>query len=805
MNLHPEKVESNEEKTKFLRNFRLFALFKVMNRAEKQIYRFADVEVNTSQNCLKRGNREEHLRQKAFFVLVHLLEQRGRVVTKNELMEIIWKDTAVTDDALVQCIKEIRRSIGDNTHQPRFIKTVPKSGYRFIGTIEEPKNGFHAPPVGLIPENKEIIRTFSTFSIRGFIGGRKVFLAILFFAVTIFLLGFLGKSAWQEQQNAADVTLPQIAGKKSLAVMYFENQTGGAELDWMREGLADMLITNLSRSNKISVLSRQQFHLLLEKNGFQPNNEIPFEQTINIARKSRAESFITGSFVKINEKIRIDVQLHDTNNGALLATESLIVERAEQILTEIDLLSLKLVKYLGADEPENQTNFADVMTDNLEAYRYYSLAVEKTQALHNKEAIELLEKAVALDPQFAMAYARIGYAFSISWGQAEKGKPYLEKAFKLSERLSEKDRLNIKAWYEIANLDFPSAIQTFREIIAKYPLETESYWRLGRVLEGEERLNEAVEVLKQGLTIDPEAKNIYNTLGGVYSELGRHAEAVAARQRYVALAPSEANAFDSLGLAYQWSGDYGAAIANYNRALELNPNFEIALVHLANTRFQMGQYRTAESLFRRYIEIAPSEGEKERGWNCLALIYLKKRDFASAEKAADTVLKINKDSIWYAFITAAEKGDAARTKKLEESVLVKIRDNERGARSNQRFDFYLRGHIALKKGQIDEAINHFQEALKRKPPIWNIESYEDALANAYFQIGRIDDAIAEYQRILKLNPNYPLARFHLAQALEQKGLKEEARAEYLHFLEIWREADEDIPEIIIARKSLNQG
>lgn len=772
-----------------------------MNSAEKQIYRFADVEVNTSQNCLKRGDCEQHLRQKAFSVLIHLLEQRQRVVTKDELIKIIWKDTAVTDDALVQCIKEIRRSIGDDSHQPRFIKTIPKSGYRFIGTIEEPKNGFSAQTENIPAEND---KTDRAFSIREFISGRKVLVSILFFAVAVFLLGFLGKSTWRNQQIAADIILPQIAGKKSLAVMYFENQTGDAELEWMREGLADMLITNLSRSNKISVLSRQQLHLLLEKSGFLPDSEIPFEQIINIARKSQAGNFITGSFARAGEKIRIEFQLHDTSTGALLAAERLIVEKPEQILTEIDLVSVKLSKYLSPDERETPINLSEVMTNNLEAYRYYSLAIEKAQALQSKQAIELLEKAVSLDPQFAMAYARIGYVYSISWGYSEKGKPYLEKAFKLSDRLSEKDRLNIKAWYEIANLDFPSAIQTYREIISKYPLETESYWRLGRLLDGEERLEEAVEVLRQGLTIDPEGKDIYNTLGGVYSELGRHAEAIAARQHYVTLAPEEANAYDSLGLAYQWSGDYHAAIANYNRALELNPDFEIALIHLANTYFQMGQYRTAENLFRRYIEISPSEGERERGWNCLIVIYLKRRDFVSAEKAADEALKINKEANRFAYIVAVEKGNMMRAKKLEETVLVKIKNNDRGARSNQRFDYFLRGYIALKKGRNEEAINLFQETLKRKPPIWNIEGFEDSLANAYFEIGRLDEAIAQYQRVLKLNPNYPLARFHLAQALEQKGLKEESRIEYLNFLENWKQADEDIPEIIIARKSVNQ-
>jgi len=220
----------------------------------------------------------------------------------------------------------------------------------------------------------------------------------------------------------------------------------------------------------------------------------------------------------------------------------------------------------------------------------------------------------------------------------------------------------------------------------------------------------------------------------------------------------------------------------------------------------MGQYREAENLYRRYIEIAPSESERARGWDCIALIYLKRRDLTSAEKAAGEVLKINKNEYWtwFAFVAAAEKGDTARAKKLEESVLAKTKNNDRGARATQRLDFFSRGYIALKKGQTDEAIDHFQEALKRKPPIWNIESREDALANAYLELGRFDEAITEYQRILQLNPNYPLARFHLAQAFERKGLNEEARTEYLNFLEIWKQADADIPEIIIAKKSVNQ-
>ena len=139
------------------------------------------------------------------------------------------------------------------------------------------------------------------------------------------------------------------------------------------------------------------------------------------------------------------------------------------------------------------------MTDNLAAYRYYSLALEKAQAMHNEEAIALLEKAVALDPEFAMAHARIGYAYAVTGDDAEKARPHLEKAFQLSNRLTEKDRLYINAWYSIANLDYPGAIGPFRKIIARYPMEVEAYLRLGYLLRGEGQHEEAVRVLKQGL------------------------------------------------------------------------------------------------------------------------------------------------------------------------------------------------------------------------------------------------------------------------------------------------------------------
>ena len=101
------------------------------------IYRFNDIEIDVAQGCVRRAGQAIYLRQQTFQVLLYLLRWRERLVTKEELFENIWKDAAVTDNALLQCIFDIRKTLGDDSRNPRFIKTFPKVGYRFISPVEE--------------------------------------------------------------------------------------------------------------------------------------------------------------------------------------------------------------------------------------------------------------------------------------------------------------------------------------------------------------------------------------------------------------------------------------------------------------------------------------------------------------------------------------------------------------------------------------------------------------------------------------------------------------------------------------------
>jgi len=754
------------------------------------------VEIDSAQGYLKRGGQEQYLRQQSFHVLLYLLERRQRLITKEELIKNFWHDTAVTDNALVQCIAEIRRALGDDPRQARFVKTIPKVGYRFISPVEE-----EAPAVAPVPASDlaepvlaEAARAKPWFE-------RRLSLIVMALGLAAGMM-VLWLTLRHSGGPRAEVTLPRVPGTKSLAVMYFENQSGRPDLNWLREGLADMFITGLARSEGLTVLSRQQLHLLLERVGHKPASDISLDAALDLARRSHAEAVLLGSFANLGEQILISVQLFDTSNGQPIATDRLVADRPASILTQIDLLSLKLAAHLGVEpsDPGKKASLAEVMTNSLEAYRYYSLGVSKAQAFENAGAVELLRKAIQLDPKFAMAYARIGYAYSVTDFLPEKGRPFLEKAFQMSDRLTEKDRLYVAAWYAIARQDYASAIHTFRRIVDQYPLETEAYARLGRLLFRDERPTETIAVVQRGLAIDSEAKDLYNVLGVCFLGLGRYDEAIAAHHRYVQLAPSEPNAHDSLGMSYQQSGRYDKAAGEYNVALSLDPEFEPAIIHLGDVYTQQGRYRDAVSQYQRYIQVTRSDTARAVGYGSIAQVYRRKRDFRQGEEAAQREMSHEKRAIWNSLQFALDRGDAAGAANLKRMLFQNVPYPERGVQNELRSHDYYLGTLALRARQPDEAIRQFRQALRHLPPSSGLDLYEDCLANAYLEFGHLDEAIDEYQRILQLNPNYPLAQYHLGQAFERKGKVEQAQAAYERFLQNWKSADADIPEIMEAKK-----
>ena len=105
----------------------------------------------------------------------------------------------------------------------------------------------------------------------------------------------------------AFTTLAAVPGKRRVAVMYFDNQSSSSDLDWLRQGFADMLITDLSSAKNLTLLGRHQLNSLLERSEYKPNQPIPFNIAQEVARRSSADIFVTGSFSKLGTELRIDV------------------------------------------------------------------------------------------------------------------------------------------------------------------------------------------------------------------------------------------------------------------------------------------------------------------------------------------------------------------------------------------------------------------------------------------------------------------------------------------------------------------
>jgi tetratricopeptide (TPR) repeat protein/DNA-binding winged helix-turn-helix (wHTH) protein/TolB-like protein len=774
-------------------------------------YCFAGFRLDLIRGCLTCTGDEVPLRYQSFQLLRYFVEHPGIVISKDALATAIWNDTSVTDNALVQCIVDIRRALDDDPHHPRFIKTSPKVGYRFIATVEvatdesASPNDIDAPsssaqPIPQRPRGDTPLRQQKSPSAKSALpavrsNGLGRFVAQM--CLTVLILVLHGDIA--PDRGPAIAAAPPVAGPPILAVFPLGNETGRQDLDWLREGMSDMILTNLAHTGQWNILSREKMHALLD-DGTSPG-AASLGRMVEAARSVHARDFIAGTVSMDGQHIAIRVDTRDGRDGHLLATDTTSLDDHRQIVAQADLLSSEISRHLGFSA-DATPSLGDVMTSNVEAYRYYSLGVEKAEQFQNTQSIELFEKAIKADPRFAMAYARIGYAYAVQDFQPEKARPYLDRALHFSDHLPAINRLYIEAWSAIARSDYNAAVGILRQITNQYPDETEAFCQLSRILRGQERVDEAAELLRNAIHKNPNAKDLYNAFGMILVSMRRSQDAIDAYKQYVALAPENPNAHDSLGMSYQMAGQYEASLPEYDKALQLDPEFEPSIVHLGDIYYQEGRYRDALREYRRYIQVVRSSDAKAIGYGDLATVYRTMGNLKDAQIAATEEVRNNRNAVWDSLVINLDRNLKDRARALQATIFASPPSSERGSPRNLRMEFFYRGYIELKTGDSQGAISHFKLALKHLPPSSGIDLHEDCLANAYLDLGMIPNAIAEYQRILKINPNYPLAHYHLGLSYQNIHDRKNAIAAFQRFLQINPLADQDSPPVMEARRGI---
>lgn len=608
------------------------------------------------------------------------------------------------------------------------------------------------------------------------------------------------------RSSRAGGTTPVLAGKPGatrIAVAAFEGHAGGGDLEWLRRGLPDMLVSSLVQYDHAVVLGREQFDILLSRAGVTPGEPIQLDRALAVAKRANAQLLVTGSFTSTGTNVRVDARVTDATTGDLVGADSIVATERAGILPEMDVLAVRIARRVGlaTGGTRSRRNIVDVRTENLEAYRWYVQGLDRTRGLQPVEAIAAFQKAIDADPQFAMAHGRIGYAYALVHWEPERARPYLERAFQLSGRLSDKERAMIAAWYSVAHREYGEAIAAYRGIVERYPDDLEPYWRLGVLLEGEERFEEAAAVLEKGRDLDSEYPELYNSLGSVYVKLRRPREAIAMYRRYVELAPGVANAHDSLGLGYEAAGDYPNAVASFTRALEISPEFEIALIHLGNVHFLAGRYREAIAVYDRYIATADYDSDRSRGYACKAWVEFRHGNRSAAWRDAQRAVALS--PLQTEPIRIALKYHKPHARDWLARRAAAASGHSRGTRASLRGVHAIDGDVALAQGNTEQAIAHYARAAALAPIVYHIEWFEDVLADGYAAAGKYELAMREYERVLRLQPHLARTRFGFARALERAGHPGRAREEYGRFLELWRDADQDIPAIAIARERVN--
>lgn len=393
----------------------------------------------------------------------------------------------------------------------------------------------------------------------------------------------IGVGAWKLLRRGEVAAAAKI--ENSIAVISFQNQTGDRSYDYLQEAIPNLLITGLEQSGGAYVVSWERMEDLLKQLGRQDVKTIDKDLGFQLCRMEGVESIVLGSFVKAENTFATDVKVLDVESKKLLKSASSRGEGVASILkSQIDELCRSVADSLSLAQKKpgsEDLRVSDATTASLEAYGLFLRGKENARRMYLAEAVADLEKAVAIDPEFATAYLYLGGVYA-TLGRVKDAKEAFKKAKQFASKTTEKERLLIEANYAagIEN-DIAKFVSSIEELIKKYPKEKSAYHQLGAYFKVMGDNPKALEMLQKALALDPEFGEAHNLIGYVYVSLKDYGQAIAHLEKYAALNPKDPNPFDSLGDAYFAMGRVDEALASYAKTTALRADFYMTYPKIA--------------------------------------------------------------------------------------------------------------------------------------------------------------------------------------------------------------------------------
>ncbi len=489
-------------------------------------YLFEEYAFDTDRRELHRGADVVSVAPQVFDLIDYLIRNRERVVSKDDLIKAIWNGRSVSDAALTTRLNAARTAIGDSGEEQRFIKTLPRKGFRFVGAVRDAKE----PAGAAVADN-------------------------------------------QVELQKPDLALPD---KPSIAVLPFENMSGDPEQEYFADGMVEEIITALSRFKSLFVIARHSSFTFKGK-------AVDIKE---VGRRLGVRYVLEGSVRKASGKVRITGQLIDAVTGAHLWADRFERDLTDVFALQDEVT----VAVVSAIEPKMlQTEIAMATRrrpENLTAYDFYLRAMPHYYLMTREglaEVIRLAHRALELDPRFGAVAALgglchmqnvvLGYANDPQFDRKEAvrlarlalsiddsdpetlARACVISAFIVGDSEAEiemADRavaLNPNSWstwncrgwvYNYAGLP-EEAIRSFERAIRMSPVDPRLYGTLtgiGQALIELRRFDEAIVVLKKALRQNPSNSGTYRCLASAFAHLGRDAEAPAAAARVLEIDPA---------------------------------------------------------------------------------------------------------------------------------------------------------------------------------------------------------------------------------------------------------------------------
>jgi len=771
-----------------------------------------------------------------------------------------------------QVISQISRELGPDAIIASHRKIQDSEGRVWVEVTASPRVERAAPP-GIPLTTEEKIAKLSS---------KNIFVpALILIAIII-----AGVIIWQLLSR--NIAINSFPHKLSVAVISFENQTGDNSYDYLNKVIPNLLITSLEQSGYFYVASWERLHDLLKQIGKEDMEVIDKDLGFELCQMDDIDALVMGSFAKAGDMFVTDVKVLDVETKRILQSANSRGNGEESIIqSQIDELSREISQGIGISERKiegNPMRIAEVTSNSLDAYYYFLRGDESYINGKIKDSRIFLEKAVVLDPGFAMAHLYLGRVLWL-FGEITAAEQAVKKAKNLSVRATEKEKLYIEGYYAFrVENDLEKSFRIYKKMVKHYPKEKKSHKGLATIYDFKELFDLAIEEYKKALELDPYDARTLQSIAFDSWRSGNYEEAIEYVKKQKSVSQGDFGPLRMWAAIYLDMGKLDDALAKCKEALEIDPaagvDWHISYIYALKEDYQeamrwvdrylnnaVNPYRKAwgyfaKSLYHYWLgslDKSMSNTSKQinyadkvalthpyqynhtranASW-MMGWIFYDRGEYESCRKHFKRWFDIYMQELlkhqygnlapyktnWTAFyyfylgLVDLKQGKVESAK----SSLVKIKSllPDVYPRFKNWISFYhdfLQAEILLAEGDIKKAIT---VCVKSSPLVvideipllvlFNVPFLKDVLARAYRQNGEIDKAIVEYERLITFDPQkeelcliHPKHYYRLAELYERKGMKRKAIENYEKFLNLWQEADSDIPEFIEAKKRLSK-